>query len=182
MIFIYMSMIDTEEDKTKFELVYEKYRKLMFFVANQILQDDSLAEDAVHDSFIKIIKNFHQLGDINCHKTKSYIVAIVRNHSINLYNNRKKKPLIPFEEVEHPIVVDMELEYMDDLNFGKYGDLGNAIMKLPLMYRDIITLKFLHEFTNEEIASALDINEATVRKRIERAKRKIQDLLRKEVI
>jgi len=27
----YMSMIDKEENKSKFELIYEKYHKLMFY-------------------------------------------------------------------------------------------------------------------------------------------------------
>lgn len=52
MMIYYMSMIDAEENKTKFELIYEKYHKLMFYIANQILKDNSLAEDAVHDSLL----------------------------------------------------------------------------------------------------------------------------------
>lgn len=57
MMSFYMSMIDTEENKTKFELIYEKYHKLMFYIAYQILKDNPLSEDAVHDSFVKIIEN-----------------------------------------------------------------------------------------------------------------------------
>lgn len=48
------------------------------------------------------------------------------------------------------------------------------------MYRDIITLKFVHDFTYQEIAFSLGITEVTARKRIERAKHKIKDLLEKE--
>ena len=57
MMSFHLSIIDTEEDKTKFEVIYEKYHKLMFYVANQILKDNYLAEDAVHDSFVKFIEN-----------------------------------------------------------------------------------------------------------------------------
>jgi len=49
----YLSVIDTEEDKTKFELIYEQYGKLMFYIANQILKDQFLAEDAVHLFYAK---------------------------------------------------------------------------------------------------------------------------------
>ena len=60
------------------------------------------------------------------------------------------------------------------------GDLGRAIIKLPVMYRDIITLKFVYEFTYQEIADSLGITEVNARKRIERAKQKIRDQLEKE--
>lgn len=51
MLVIYLSMLNGQEDKNKFELLYEKYRKLMFYIANNILNDEYLAEDAVHQTF-----------------------------------------------------------------------------------------------------------------------------------
>ncbi|OJT86126.1 RNA polymerase subunit sigma-24, partial [Clostridioides difficile] len=50
---IYLAIIDSKEERIKFEEIYIKYKKLMFYVANQILKDDVLAEDAVHSSFLK---------------------------------------------------------------------------------------------------------------------------------
>ena len=49
-------MIETEEDKVKFEQIYETYRDLMFRVASQILRNDHDAEDAVHQAFVSIIR------------------------------------------------------------------------------------------------------------------------------
>lgn len=48
---IYSSMLETEEDKSKFEQIYSKYKQIMFFVANRILRDEYLSEDAVHQHF-----------------------------------------------------------------------------------------------------------------------------------
>lgn len=183
MMSFHLSIIDTEEDKTKFEVIYEKYHKLMFYVANQILKDNFLAEDAVHDSFVKFIENLDKIQDVNCHKTKRFVVIIVRNHAINTYNNRKKKWCIPLDEVQHMLFK----EDFDDRILGnshndmnELGDIGKVIIQLPGKYRDVVTLKFVHELSNREIATLLDINEANVRKRIERAKQKIQALLEKE--
>ena len=47
MLFL-MMMIDSEEERSKFELIYRTYRNLMFYVARDILNDDAAAEDAVH--------------------------------------------------------------------------------------------------------------------------------------
>ena len=44
---IYMSMIDSDEDKDLFQGLYLKYRKHMKYIALQILEDEYLAEDWV---------------------------------------------------------------------------------------------------------------------------------------
>lgn len=49
---IYLMMIDAEEDKQKFAILYETYRHLMMKVALNVLKDTFLAEDAVHEAFI----------------------------------------------------------------------------------------------------------------------------------
>ncbi len=82
MFTFYLSMLDTEEQKDKFEDLYLTYRKLMFYIANKILKDDFLAEDAVHQTFIKIIEIIDKLEDVHGYKTKSYIVTMIKNQSI----------------------------------------------------------------------------------------------------
>ncbi len=48
---IYLSMIELEEDKNKFEQLYITYKQTMFYVANRILKDEYLSEDVVHQAF-----------------------------------------------------------------------------------------------------------------------------------
>ncbi len=173
MLIFFLSMLETDEDKNKFTLLYEKYRKLMFYIANQILKDDYLSEDAVEQTFVKIIENLDNISDVDCHKTKSYIVIMVRNCSINLYRQRKSHPTVSLDE---------DLEIADDQPFeiDEMDVLTKAVVKLPVIYRDIYTLKYVQELSNEEIAKILDISESTVRKRLERAKEKIQQFLNEE--
>ena len=88
MLPIYLSMLDGDDEKSKFESLYLTYRKLMFHVANGILNDEGLAEDAVHQAFLKILENFDKVGEISCHKTRSYVVIcfITRIHAIQKYD------------------------------------------------------------------------------------------------
>ena len=51
---IYLQMIESEDDKVKFEEIYLKYKSPMFYAANKILHNEQDAEDAVHMAFIKI--------------------------------------------------------------------------------------------------------------------------------
>ena len=60
-----MSLIDNEDDKIKFEDIYNKYKKMMFWIAILILKDERDIEEVVQDSFIKIIRNLDKIEKIN---------------------------------------------------------------------------------------------------------------------
>lgn len=174
MLPIYLAMIDGEEEKSKFESLYLTYRKLMFHVANGILNDEGLAEDAVHQAFLKILENFDKVGEISCHKTRSYVVIIVRNAAINMYNSRKRHSAVPIDEAAF-CAAEKKSERTDDLD-----SLAEAVLKLPVIYKDALKLKYVQGFSNAEIAGMLDISEAAVRKRLERARRMLAEILGRE--
>lgn len=174
MLPIYLAVIDTEQDKNKFEILYTAYRKLMFYIANQILRDEYLAEDATHQAFVKIIENLDKIEDVHCHKTKSYIVIIVRNNAINLYNRRKRDTTVSLEQMEF-CIYDEACCRSEDLDY-----LTKAVMNLPVIYKEVLTLKYVQECSSAEIARTLSISEATVRKRLERARHKLEESLKQE--
>ena len=74
---IYLSLLDSEEEISKFELIYSTYKKQMYYTANNILKDSHLAEDAVHNAFLRIINNLEKIEDINSHKTDNEISEIL---------------------------------------------------------------------------------------------------------
>ena len=44
MLMYYLQTIESAEDRSKFERIYLRYRKLMFYVARNILRNDEDAE------------------------------------------------------------------------------------------------------------------------------------------
>ena len=44
-MFIYLAIIDSPEGKLKFEVIYERYKGLMFYTANSVLGDTRDSED-----------------------------------------------------------------------------------------------------------------------------------------
>ena len=91
---IYLSMIDSLEGKQKFEVIYIKYRQLMFYVANKILMDAKDSEDVVHDSFLKVIEIIDKIIDPESHQTRALIVTITENKAIDLYRKHKSKKVV----------------------------------------------------------------------------------------
>lgn len=169
---IYLNLIDCEEDISKLELLYNTYRQRMFYVANNILKDNHLAEDAVHMAFLRIIDNLNKINDVKSHKTKGLIVIIVKNISIDIYRNNKRER----EKIEL-LEREISINSNEHVELSGLSELEIAISKLPENYRQVILLKFSHHFSDNEIGDILKIKPDNVRKRISRGKEKLKSIL-----
>lgn len=78
-MFIYLAIIDSPEGKLKFEVIYERYKGLMFYTANSVLGDTRDSEDIVHDAFLKIIEIIDEIDDPKSPQTRYLIVTITGN-------------------------------------------------------------------------------------------------------
>lgn len=164
-------MIDTEEDKRKFVILYEKYRYLMLKVAYDVLGDNYLAEDAVHEAFIKVALNMGKVGDVNTQETKRYLITITKNATIDIYRKRSTR-------MRREIFVDELNENEVPLTYVE-TDVDNRVLdilkNLPVKYRDVFLLKYSSKMDNDEIADLLKISEGTLRQRLARGKEMIQE-------
>ena len=88
---VYLTMIESPEDQSKFEKIYLEYKGLMYYVAYKILNNAQDAEDAVHNAFIKIAENINNIDEAVCPKTQNYVVTIVENKAIDTYRSKKRK-------------------------------------------------------------------------------------------
>ena len=177
---IYLAAIETEEDKHKFEQLYLTYRQVMFYVANGILKDTQLAEDAVHQAFIRVMNHLDHIFDIECPQTKSFMVIIVRNISINLYNSRKRKAVLSFDELANWTGDETEAPLNAVESREGYLHLVDLLGRLPDHYRDVLLLKYDNGYSTAEIAALLELSEENVKKRLQRAKKKLEEILEKE--
>ena len=169
---IYLQLIDNPSDKSKFERLYLQYRSYMFVIANNILKNEYDAEDAVHQAFVAIAKNIHKIPESDCTKTKLYIVTIMRNCSIDIYRMKKHRPL---EELDESMfVIELEAPHTSPL--------ADAMARLPAHYLHVILLKYDSGYSNREIAKILGLSYEGVHSLVQRAKKKLSELLEEEGI
>lgn len=171
---IYLCMLTTEEKKSKFEQIYNNYRYTMFYVAKDILKDDFLAEDAVHDAFINIAKSIDNISDANCMRSKRYVIIIVRNISLNIL--KKQKNIINVDNYEERILDDLSLEecVISKLSFDFIVE---KILALPIIYKDVLYLSYVEELGTKEISKIINIPNETVKKRLQRGRKKLAETL-----
>ena len=144
----------------------------MYSVAYGILHNSHDAEDAVHQAFLSIANNFKKISSIPYQELKPYLVIIVRNTSINIYNKNKR-------HAEHTAELSDELASIevDFFESFAYEELLRTISKFSLKHRDILYLHYVNGFSTKEISQILNISVDTVWKRIERAKKQLKELL-----
>ena len=171
MINVYLTILNTDEDKIKFEEMYIKYKQRLFKLSFCILHNKEDAEDAVHQSFLTIANNFEKIKTMSCHEMESYIVIIIRNNSINTYNKNFER-CTELDEEQLPIDID----FFEDIN---YENLVRTISGLSQIYKDVLLLHYVNDFSVKEISKMLDISIDNVRKRLERAKRLLKSELEK---
>lgn len=179
---MFLLLIENNDDRLKVERLYKQYKYLMFSQANKILNDKYLSEDAVHQSFVRIIKNLHKIDENNCPRTGRFLVIICENIAKNIYNNRLylNTRNVYIEEID-----DKEMELCSDpidivIDKESFHIIEEAIGNLPFIYRDILHLKKAYDCTNQEIVDLLDIPLETVKKRLHRARKKLVQALMKE--
>ena len=71
-----LSMINDETDKELVRSLYEANEQLMYNVAYNILHNRTDAEDAVQDSFVSVINHLEKICEIDCNKTRFYLVIV----------------------------------------------------------------------------------------------------------
>lgn len=184
MLQVYLNLLDTQEDKEKFEQLYALYSKEMYEVAYRILHNRHDAEDAVQDSFIAIIDNLEKIKGINCHKIWNYIVTIVRSKTFNIYQRKHKRSEREAREQDYRNYPCEQQESPEDAYL--YKDittiLKELILELPYPKRQILYFHYYMDMTFVEIAKIVELSEENVRQIAARSRQKLEKQLRERGI
>ena len=157
------------------ERCYELYEQKMFRVALSVLHDEKFAEDAVQEAFLQLIKHkvfFRKADSDDC---KRYIITVIRNASINIYNKRNNENrIVSYSDNLEEICGEQAIE--DDRS--ELEAVCTPLMdSLPPKYFNVVNCLVIHDYSVAETARELGITEANVRKRYERAKKMMRQNL-----
>lgn len=171
-------MIDSEEDKRKFRVLFEKYHSLLYRISFDILKDTFLAEDALQEAYLKIARNIGKISDPESERTKCYLIKIIKSTALDLYRRNAKRR-------EREVLVNGWEDNLPgtELRNDTEGILRELLVTLPVKYRSVYILKYVNRMDNVRIAEELGIKETNVRQRLLRGKKiLIKKLEKKEEI
>ena len=155
---------------------YELYEQKMFRVALSVLHDETLAEDAVQDAFLQLIKHRVYFAKADSDDCKRYIITVIRNASINIYNKRKNEDkVVSFTENLEAVCESSAIA--PDATSEAENSFEPLMNTLPEKYYDVVYCLAVKDYSIRETARRLGITEANVRKRYERAKKMMRQNL-----
>ena len=160
---------DSNQDQNeRFERLVNQYQTSLLRTCYMYLRDREQAEDAVQETFFKAYRNFGAFRGESAEKTWLMKIAIntcrdMRRTGWFLHMDRRMTPemlpeaSVPFEEIEEGLIVE--------------------VMNLPLRLREVILLYYYQNMDTNEIAQTLGIARSSVSGRLQRARKKLREIL-----
>jgi RNA polymerase sigma-70 factor (ECF subfamily) len=172
--------------QVQFDTLYHKemipHMNLLYNYALRLTNNEDDAKDLIQDTFLKAYRFIDKYQrDTNA---KAWLFRILKNSFINNYRKSSRTPeqveYSEFEEFAH-LMKDESVSSTDlrsDIHDNLLGDdVVRAMESLNEEFRTIIILSDLEEMTYEEIADILEIPLGTVRSRLHRARKLMQEKL-----
>ena len=169
-----LKKLNRNNDDIVFEEIINKVQKQLFIIAKARLIDDSLAEDALQETFISLYLNINKIKDEK--KLKAWLTKIL----INKCNDIMRKNKIYSFKCDYNILENnlYSNNQYDDLN--NHIDIFRIINLLNVEERTIIIMFYSKKYTIKEISKILNINENTIKTKISRIKIKLKKYLEEE--
>jgi RNA polymerase sigma-70 factor (ECF subfamily) len=169
MILAFLDLIDSYEDKIRFEELYNKYLGLMYSVARSKLKNQEDVEDVIQDALFYIAKNFNKVDDVNSNSTKNFVAVITEGFAIN-----KFKSEVRHQNYKYDVSMPENLSDSNDFDEFDVTELKLVIDTLSDESRNILYLTYVFGYKSKEIAQMYDMTDSNVRKKIQFAKEEIR--------
>jgi RNA polymerase sigma factor (sigma-70 family) len=168
------------ESKAQYEL-YKHYSKAMFSICMRILNHVGEAEDVLQESFIDA---FAKIGDFRQESTFGvWLKQIVVNKAINQIRARKVQfvDIDEFGGDEHDVADVQTNAYSEEEIKFEVERIKRAMEQLPEGFRVVLSLYLFEGYDHEEIGKILGINESTSRTQYMRAKKRLLEMINKQM-
>lgn len=167
------------------KLIVENNIAWMLLLAEQILNDHSLAQDVVQEAFLNAFQGYSALEDQS--KLKPWLKRIVVNTAITQLrqlNRRSEQHIDDFlpEFDENGCRIEESSAYLASTeefveNEMLRASIQSEFSKLPDDYRIVLLLRDIEGYDTGEVAALLSISSSNVKTRLHRARSALKKLL-----
>ncbi len=164
-----------------FSELYRLFYKRLFYISYSITRDMHIAEDVVQETFIKAIKKVEKIEDES--KIGAWLSVIATRTAIDFVRReRKKKPVLMEKEMLECLGKEMGQNVEEEVETRILKEqVQSAIMKLRLVYQDVLLLKIGKDLKENEIADMLNLKQSTVKTRLHRARKELKIMFLKQM-
>lgn len=175
MIDFILSTIENEQQRNELAVFYFKHKNRLYSIAFSKLHNKEDAEDAIQEVFSEIANKPEKFFDVPVDGRLTYTDIMVKNISIDMFNNRNRVSLEPLEEDD----TGNEIIPLEDGLLEKiaHDEILEFVNKLPTLQRDVLMLHCLLGKTIDETAQELNISLGAAKKRLLFARKAIRKFI-----
>lgn len=188
-----MNAIDTCSDETLLRLamagdeeaftrLYRRLRGAVYRFARQMSGSSSVAEDVTQEVFLILLRKA-ELYDSRRGSLSTYLIGIARNEILRRLDRDRAYVALAEENASADKDPDENLIVKSDplgnlMRDEEIESVRQAVLRLPLHYREVVVLCELEEMSYGEAAASLGCAVGTVRSRLHRARALLKQRLR----
>jgi len=153
--------------------IYDTYSPGLYRYAMRLLGDAALAEDCVAETFARFLKSLQKRHG-PCDHLQAYLYRIAHNWIVDLYRNHEQTT-----ELSETLPCDCDVLEEEAARRIRQSQVRMALRSLTPDQQQVVTLKYLENWSNEEVAQVLHKPSGAVKSIQHRALVKLQKLLAK---
>lgn len=162
--------------------LYERYNRLVFSLALNLVGDHATAEEIALDVFTRIWEKAETYRPEQA-KVSTWLTSITRYRAIDVLRRQGSRPerhSLGWSDISPEAMPRVDgPEGAAELALQRQR-VRDAIAELPLDQKQALALAYFRGYTHREIAEILDQPLGTVKTRIRLAMQKLRDMLREE--
>lgn len=168
-------------DSEAFTLLVKAYQNKVYSLAYYVTKNHHDAEDVAQEVFLKI---WRSLPSYRGDAPDAWVMKIAKNTCLDFIKQKKRvEPLeyeVDGETAERPIPdTDVQSNPPDAaVQAEQRQQIAKAILQLSDEHREILTLRYMDGLSYEQLCDVLDVGMGTVKSRLARAKKSLQNILK----
>ncbi|WP_413363414.1 sigma-70 family RNA polymerase sigma factor [Lysinibacillus sp. 3P01SB] len=168
-----------DEREQIIEQLMREYSDDILHLVYTYVKNRTIAEDLAQEIFIKCYEKLNQFNQQSTIKTWLYRIA--SNHCKDYLRSWHYRKIMLSNKVFDHIPSKSKQVEEEVIKHSEENSLTNAVMNLPLKYREVVFLHYYEELSLKEISKITSVNINTLKTRLKRAKELLKDKMIEEV-
>ncbi len=148
------------------ENVINTYGNMLFRLCLIMLKNSDDAEDVLQETFIKYLQKAPEFRDSE--HEKAWLITVATN---------KCRDMLRFKTRHQTVDIEVLNEFTND---SADSGILEALMTLPEKFRIVLVLYYVEEYSTEEIVEMIGKTKSAVKMRLQKGRRLLEEIYRKE--
>ncbi|PEJ02790.1 MULTISPECIES: sigma-70 family RNA polymerase sigma factor [Bacillus cereus group] len=170
-VYIDLIQLTLSGNKEAYSELYDKTIQEVYKTAHFLIEDKTDVDDVVQEIYIQLYESLRKYDSEKPFRPWLIGLTIKQIHSYRRKRWMRLRIVKKAEEQRKPVQIDFSNDVVSKLSNQKLIEL---IHKLPYKLKQVIILRYLHDYSQEEVAHILHIPIGTVKSRIHAALKKLR--------